>query len=370
MDETGIALGVCTNTRVLAKASKKKAYIGSPENREWVSIIECISAVGQPLQCLVIFKGKSLQSTWFSAHSVPNWLYTTSQSGWTSNTIGVEWLRRIFIPQTTKPTARPRLLLVDGHGSHISIDFLWLCKENQIQLLFLPAHSSHILQPLDLTPFSVIKSGYRRQIAELASLDDAAPVKKERFVRCYHLARDEGLTERNIRSGWRATGLCPLNVDLVLGSSQVQGRPATPPLQSQPLLPVNPIYRTPQRPQDLYYAQQQLQKSETLSRSARVILQKAGKALSSANTRAAGLEAENQRLKHQLEALKPTGPRKKVRIDPQERFANIENIMAAIRQSAAAQAAKGSTTDEEAAEIAAAATAAATLESMCNVWQL
>ena len=65
MDETGIALGVCTNTRVLARASKKKAYIKSPENREWVSIIECISATGRKLRCAVIFKGQSLQTTWF-----------------------------------------------------------------------------------------------------------------------------------------------------------------------------------------------------------------------------------------------------------------------------------------------------------------
>lgn len=34
MDETGITLGVCTNTRVLASSTKKKAYIKSLENRE------------------------------------------------------------------------------------------------------------------------------------------------------------------------------------------------------------------------------------------------------------------------------------------------------------------------------------------------
>jgi hypothetical protein len=63
MDETGIALGVYTNTQVLASSSKKKAYIKSPEDREWVTIIECISAAGERLQCLVIFKGQNLQTT-------------------------------------------------------------------------------------------------------------------------------------------------------------------------------------------------------------------------------------------------------------------------------------------------------------------
>ncbi|USP78609.1 hypothetical protein yc1106_05883 [Curvularia clavata] len=61
--ETGVALEVYTNARVLASSSKKKAYIKSPEDREWVSIIKTISATGAKLQCLVVFKGKHLQTT-------------------------------------------------------------------------------------------------------------------------------------------------------------------------------------------------------------------------------------------------------------------------------------------------------------------
>ena len=34
MEKTGIALEVYTNTRVLSKAGKKKAYVKSPEDRE------------------------------------------------------------------------------------------------------------------------------------------------------------------------------------------------------------------------------------------------------------------------------------------------------------------------------------------------
>jgi hypothetical protein len=49
MDETGCALGVCTNSQVLASAIKKKAYIKSLEDREWVLIIETILATGVKL---------------------------------------------------------------------------------------------------------------------------------------------------------------------------------------------------------------------------------------------------------------------------------------------------------------------------------
>jgi hypothetical protein len=34
MNEHGIGLGICTNSRVLAEAEKKHTYVESPENRE------------------------------------------------------------------------------------------------------------------------------------------------------------------------------------------------------------------------------------------------------------------------------------------------------------------------------------------------
>ena len=201
MDETRIALGVCTNTRVIARASKRKAYIKAPGNQEWVSIIESVSATRRKLRCIVIFKGKSLHTTWFLSESVPDWIYTTSENGWTANVIGLEWLRRIYIPETTPDPGRHRMLILDRHGSHVDIKFMWECRQHQIHLLYLPAHTSHLLQPLDLAPFSVIKSKYRHQIQELSLIDDAAPVKKERFISSYHQARVNGLSDRVIRAG-------------------------------------------------------------------------------------------------------------------------------------------------------------------------
>ena len=81
MDETGVALGVCTNPQVLLSSSKKKVYVKSPEDCEWASIIETVSSPGKKLQHLVIFKGKHLQSNWFpirgsrlEVHNLGEWL--------------------------------------------------------------------------------------------------------------------------------------------------------------------------------------------------------------------------------------------------------------------------------------------------------
>ena len=104
------------------------------------------------------------------------------------------------------------------------MEFQWICKQNNVHVVYIPPHSSHVLQPLDLSCFSAVKSHYRKQNSELAILDNAAPVKKRRFVKCYHHAQEEGLTTRVIQAGWRATGLVPYNPQSVINSSQVLAR--------------------------------------------------------------------------------------------------------------------------------------------------
>jgi DDE superfamily endonuclease len=89
MDETGLALGLCKNQIVIRTSSTKYSYIKCPQDREWVSIIETISATGRRLRPICIFKGQSLQLTWFVPNNIPNFLYTTLETGWTSNSISL-----------------------------------------------------------------------------------------------------------------------------------------------------------------------------------------------------------------------------------------------------------------------------------------
>src|SRR5208337_1771768 len=98
-----------------------------------------------------------------------------------------------------------------------------------IYCCFLPAHTSHILQPLDLTVFSSVKAAYRRMLAELASMSDSAPINKINFIRCYTAARKEGITPRNIRSGFKGTGIWPINRQIPKNNPHMKHpRPQTP----------------------------------------------------------------------------------------------------------------------------------------------
>ena len=60
-----------------------------------------------------------------------------------------------------------RLLIIDGHESHNSLQFTKYCKENKIITLYISPHLLHILQPLDVGCFLPLKMAYGRQVEKL-----------------------------------------------------------------------------------------------------------------------------------------------------------------------------------------------------------
>jgi len=56
----------------------------------------------------------------------------------------LEWLRRYFEPVTReKADGKTRLLIYDGHESHITSAFIGHCMRHNVELMILPPHSSH-----------------------------------------------------------------------------------------------------------------------------------------------------------------------------------------------------------------------------------
>lgn len=96
------------------------------------------------------------------------------------------------------------------------------CFTNNVYCCYLPAHTSHGLQPLDNGPFNALKAAYRKELAQYATLSDSTPVDKVNFIRAYANARQKGLTEKNILSGWRVTGNWPISRSKALRHPEIQ----------------------------------------------------------------------------------------------------------------------------------------------------
>jgi hypothetical protein len=88
-----------------------------------------------------------------------------SPSGWTNNDIGLAWLEQVFDCFTkAKARRKYRLLILDGYGSYVTMDFINYCDWNKILLAIFPLHLTHTLQPLDVVMFKPLLTAYSKEL--------------------------------------------------------------------------------------------------------------------------------------------------------------------------------------------------------------
>ena len=78
-----------------------------------------------------------------------------SDSGWSNSIIFRTYLEDDFLPHLRRENddEQPILRLYDGHSSHVSPQLIESANSNNLILFVLPAHTSHLLQPLDVSVF-------------------------------------------------------------------------------------------------------------------------------------------------------------------------------------------------------------------------
>ena len=63
--------------------------------------------------------------------------------------------------------------------SHVSLAAMLLCRENNVILIYLPAHSSHILQPLDRGVYCHVKQVWKAVITKYLDKEKFPPLLKQ-----------------------------------------------------------------------------------------------------------------------------------------------------------------------------------------------
>jgi hypothetical protein len=226
MDEKGFLIGHLQKVkRIFPKAlmrTHKLLGTGQDGARHWITLIATICADGSSLPPALIYKAVSgnLQDTWLQDYEPgehPCW-FASSPNGWTSDELGLSWLQSLFDPQTSGKAKRDwRLLILDGHGSHCTLDFLEWCHKRKILVAIYPPHSTHRLQPLDVSLFRPLATYYSQALdAHTRQSLGLSSISKRDFFTIFYPAFDKAFTEENVRSGWRKTGIEPWNPAEVL----------------------------------------------------------------------------------------------------------------------------------------------------------
>jgi hypothetical protein len=104
--------------------------------------------------------------------------------------------------------------------------------QNDIDLLIMPAHCSHILQPLDVGVFSAFKRYHTVETHAISRLSSQR-IPRSEWIELLSKAREKAMSRENILSGWRGAGLWPalpqrVLRDLPKDSPPPAYQPATP----------------------------------------------------------------------------------------------------------------------------------------------
>lgn len=97
----------------------------------------------------------------------------------------------------------------------------------------MPAHSSHLLQPLDIGCFAVLKRSYGSLVDQKMRLN-INHIDKLDFLAAYPQARIDAFKSNTIKNSFKAAGLVPIDPEPVLDKLNIQLRTPTPPLPEQP----------------------------------------------------------------------------------------------------------------------------------------
>ena len=235
-DETGFQMGVIGSMKVVTGSERRnRPELIQPGDREWVTVVQSICAGGYATPPFIIYKGRVHISAWYEEAGIPhNWKLSVSENGWTNNALGLKWLEHFDTHTKARQVGSYRLLILDGHESHLNQGFKDYCLEQKILTLCMPPHSSHILQPLDVVCFSPLKQKYSQRVRDLARRR-VFHINKEGFLPAFRDAFFDVFTEENCRKAFEASGLVPIDAQVVLDRLEVRLRtPPQPPLLATP----------------------------------------------------------------------------------------------------------------------------------------
>ena len=211
-DETsGCILG--KELKVLAPKGSSRVVSRSTEGGVTTTLMVAVSADGEKMPPFFIFQGKYLLSGLLQ-HAPAGSLSAVQESGWMTQELFTEWLKR-FVSFVRSKTKRQVLLVVDGHKSRVNLTTALFAKENGVDLLLIPPHTSHILQPLDVSVFKGFKASYRASIKQHHA-KKRGPITRNDIAQLT-CGPFESITKEAIISGFRATGICPVSREVVLG---------------------------------------------------------------------------------------------------------------------------------------------------------
>ncbi|KAF5360338.1 hypothetical protein D9756_005089 [Leucocoprinus leucothites] len=197
MDESGFLTAYSGMERVYGPQGTKTQHKQGGGDRENITAIVTICADGSTIRPLIIHKGKLINLKWTN-NNIANAYFTVSERGWTDGDIGLKWL----------------FLILDGHNSHYTLQFLEYAQEHNITILGYPPHCTHALQGLDVVCFAKMKDVFKKVVANFEA-EHGHDVTKADFTGLFSQAFNKSFNCDTVQAAFKATGVYPYDPNVI-----------------------------------------------------------------------------------------------------------------------------------------------------------
>lgn len=208
VDETALTTVQRPAKIIAGKGTKQVGRMTSAERGTLITACCCVSAIGNSIPPYFVFPRVHFKSNMI-AGGPSGCAGTAYPSGWMTSENFLLWMNH-FAKFCHCSVANPVLLLLDNHESHISYDCLQFAKQNGITMVSFPPHTTHKLQPLDVSVYGPLKRYYNAECDDWM-VSNARPMTIFDIVQVASPAFVKAFTPSNIIAGFQKTGIEPFN---------------------------------------------------------------------------------------------------------------------------------------------------------------
>ena len=213
LDESGLQ-DYFVSKRAVGETGIPLLQVTAGDKAETTTVLPVFNAVGVVAALMIIFKGSRLKPEW--RIGMPSGaMLRCSNDGWINKDLFLEF-GKTFVQSLPQTEGRKHVLLLDGHGSHTyNFEFLKLMSENNVEVMCFPPHTSHCLQPADKSLFKSLKTHWTLEGLQYTRDNGGLKVGKKNFFKIFNPAWERSATVENLQSGFRATGIFPINFHII-----------------------------------------------------------------------------------------------------------------------------------------------------------
>ena len=211
LDESALPTVMKPSKVVCARGLPVAAQV-SQERGETMTFVGIVNAVGQALPPVFIIPRKKwnpafMRNTTFGSKGI------FTPTGWMNGEVFVQTLEHVK-ERTGCSVDNKICLIIDNAKCHLNIHVVEYAENNGIKIVTLPPHTTDKLQPLDVSVFAPFKACLKREQTSFNLMHPNERITVHQLPELACEAWTKAANPQNILSGFRATGIWPINQDI------------------------------------------------------------------------------------------------------------------------------------------------------------